>query len=729
MSNARNDFVDLEQPGAYPHGSGVVQTLWAIPGEVSAIDSYADILDGLQSSSRYVSGDHLGGVAIWRLVENNNLLRLKCIKAFNVSNLLPPPMGISVRSVCERDGVFLIGTSGSEIFEVAEDSVVSMRAQSEPASKRDTDPPKYDQKRSGQGGAPEVLSARTGPIAVTDVDQSVPQSINGQRLISAHFQGVWGIAMHPCQPVYFTCADDATLRCWSLVEHKLLSLCRLPERARAIDIISPHGREIAVTFNSQVWILSLPLFTNPFKNDLVTVDIHISGVELAFFDNVTRLGQIVDRQHKQLLDPGPTRWVETMKYSFNGHFLAVGSHDRNIYIYHISEGLPLSRYQMMHTLSGHASWIKSMDFGVFLTVTNTSNERSDGKVILKTNSDGKEISRVVATTDMCLQSTCGNQDIMYWRCVAKVVDSAPSTVAGGETIEWSREMSASKMKDVHWMSWSCPVGWPVQGIWPLVDDWTQINGVDRCHNWNGGEVPVIACVDDLGCVKLYNYPSFIPGAPDKCYKGHGRQVTSVRFSFDDSYCVSTGRTDRAVFVWKTDIPVEMRERQALTSLSRPTAKKTSTMSSPIETSSHTAMPKLLKESDMLSLSGSAVEGRITSQPLMAWKSWVREPSGWKDKADELPKAALEMNFVYGYRGWDCRNNIAFAESCFEVVYHVAGIGIVYNSSQHSQIHNTEHGADIVCLSVHPGGHTVATGDLGARPKIVLWDSNTGSKHI
>jgi hypothetical protein len=58
----------------------------------------------------------------------------------------------------------------------------------------------------------------------------------------------------------------------------------------------------------------------------------------------------------------------------------------------------------------------------------------------------------------------------------------------------------------------------------------------------------------------------------------------------------------------------------------------------------------------------------------AWKGAVREPTGWIDppEAGTAPDASLEMRFVYGYRGWDCRNNIGFADSVYQIVYHIAG---------------------------------------------------------
>lgn len=106
---------------------------------------------------------------------------------------------------------------------------------------------------------------------------------------------------------------------------------------------------------------------------------------------------------------------------------------------------------------------------------------------------------------------------------------------------------------------------------------------------------------------------------------------------------------------------------------------------------------------------------------------MREPSKWVDKPDvgNAPRETLELNFVYGYRGWDCRNNMRHAHSAKEIIYHVAGVGVVYNIETHTQVINTSNSDDITCLDVHPSGHTVATGEVGKNSKIVLWDSNTG----
>ena len=64
-----------------------------------------------------------------------------------------------------------------------------------------------------------------------------------------------------------------------------------------------------------------------------------------------------------------------------------------------------------------------------------------------------------------------------------------------------------------------------------------------------------------------------------------------------------------------------------------------------------------------------------------------------------------------YRGYDCRNNLFYAQSG-EIIYHVAAVGIVYNKESHSQRFYLGHDDDILCLTLHPQKDIVATGQVG-----------------
>jgi len=74
-----------------------------------------------------------------------------------------------------------------------------------------------------------------------------------------------------------------------------------------------------------------------------------------------------------------------------------------------------------------------------------------------------------------------------------------------------------------WKTWTCNLGWPVQGIYPKCQDGTFINAVDRSHvtlannnKWsdqkdgkNQTDYFLLAAGNDNGKVCVYNYPSLI----------------------------------------------------------------------------------------------------------------------------------------------------------------------------------------------------------------------------
>lgn len=59
-----------------------------------------------------------------------------------------------------------------------------------------------------------------------------------------------------------------------------------------------------------------------------------------------------------------------------------------------------------------------------------------------------------------------------------------------------------------------------------------------------------------------------------------------------------------------------------------------------------------------------------------------------------PRCQLRLEWVYGYRGHQCRNNLYYTVGK-EVVYFVAGVGVVYNTRDHSQKFFLGHNDDII----------------------------------
>ena len=95
---------------------------------------------------------------------------------------------------------------------------------------------------------------------------------------------------------------------------------------------------------------------------------------------------------------------------------------------------------------------------------------------------------------------------------------------------------------------------------------------------------------------------------------------------------------------------------------------------------------------------------------------------YETPTNSMPNCKLELEWIYGFRGNDVRNNLAYLKTQ-EIVYTVATTAIVYSAVTDQQKFMSFHSQDIVSLAVHPGGTIVATGEDGADyPKIIVWST-------
>ncbi|KAM9432593.1 echinoderm microtubule-associated protein-like 1 isoform 3-T3 [Salvelinus alpinus] len=96
---------------------------------------------------------------------------------------------------------------------------------------------------------------------------------------------------------------------------------------------------------------------------------------------------------------------------------------------------------------------------------------------------------------------------------------------------------------------------------------------------------------------------------------------------------------------------------------------------------------------------------------------------------DLPSKKLKLDWVYGYRGRDCRSNLYLLPTG-ETVYFIASVVVLYNVDEQLQRHYTGHTDDIKCLAVHPDKITIATGQVAGTssdgkqlaPHVRVWDS-------
>ncbi|XP_044789131.1 echinoderm microtubule-associated protein-like 1 isoform X10 [Bubalus bubalis] len=276
-------------------------------------------------------------------------------------------------------------------------------------------------------------------------------------ITQGHTDELWGLAVHASKPQFLTCGHDRHATLWDAVGHRPVWDKVIEDPAQSSGF-HPSGSVVAVGTLTGRWFV----FDTETK-DLVTV--HTDGNEQ----------------------------LSVMRYSPDGNFLAIGSHDNCIYIYGVSDNG--RKYTRVGKCSGHSSFITHLDWSV---------------------------------NSQFLVSNSGDYEILYW------VPSACKQVVSVETT-----------RDIEWATYTCTLGFHVFGVWPEGSDGTDINAASRAH-----EKKLLSTGDDFGKVHLFSYPCSQFRAPSHVYSGHSSHVTNVDFLCDDSHLISTGGKDTSIMQWR-----------------------------------------------------------------------------------------------------------------------------------------------------------------------------------
>ncbi|XP_060244140.1 echinoderm microtubule-associated protein-like 1 isoform X8 [Meriones unguiculatus] len=276
-------------------------------------------------------------------------------------------------------------------------------------------------------------------------------------ITQGHTDELWGLAIHASKPQFLTCGHDRHATLWDAVSHRPVWDKIIEDPAQSSGF-HPSGSVVAVGTLTGRWFV----FDTETK-DLVTV--HTDGNEQ----------------------------LSVMRYSPDGNFLAIGSHDNSIYIYGVGDNG--RKYTRVGKCSGHSSFITHLDWSM---------------------------------NSQFLVSNSGDYEILYW------VPSACKQVVSVETT-----------RDIEWATYTCTLGFHVFGVWPEGSDGTDINAVCRAH-----ERKLLSTGDDFGKVHLFAYPCSQFRAPSHIYSGHSSHVTNVDFLCEDSHLISTGGKDTSIMQWR-----------------------------------------------------------------------------------------------------------------------------------------------------------------------------------
>ncbi|XP_053924985.1 echinoderm microtubule-associated protein-like 1 isoform X8 [Cuculus canorus] len=276
-------------------------------------------------------------------------------------------------------------------------------------------------------------------------------------ITQGHTDELWGLAVHSSKPQFFTCGHDKHITLWDATTHRPIWNKIIEDPAQSSGF-HPSASVVAVGTLTGRWFV----FDTETK-DLVTV--HTDGNEQ----------------------------LSVMRYSPDGNFLAIGSHDNCIYIYGVSENG--RKYTRIGKCSGHSSFITHLDWSV---------------------------------NSQYLVSNSGDYEILYW------IPSACKQVVSVETT-----------RDIEWATYTCTLGFHVFGVWPEGSDGTDINAVCRSHGRK-----LLSTGDDFGKVHLFSYPCSQFRAPSHVYGGHSSHVTNVDFLCEDTHLISTGGKDTSIMQWR-----------------------------------------------------------------------------------------------------------------------------------------------------------------------------------
>ncbi|XP_069390448.1 echinoderm microtubule-associated protein-like 2 isoform X2 [Paralichthys olivaceus] len=275
-------------------------------------------------------------------------------------------------------------------------------------------------------------------------------------VVQGHTDELWGLDVHPSMEQFATCSQDKQVHLWDTNSHQPLWSKSIDDPGRSVGF-HPSGAVLAVGTMTGRWLV---LDTD--TRDLVSM--HTDGNEI----------------------------ISNIRYSPDGNFLAVGSHDNFVYIYAVTENG--RKYSRVGKCTGHSSFVTHLDW---------------------------------STDSQYLMTNSGDYEILFWEA------SSGKHVTNMDTV-----------RNLEWASSTCTLAFNTFGIWPDGADGTDINAVCRSNDGS-----LLASADDFGKVHLFSFPCSQPRAPSHEYGGHSSHVTNVAFLHDDSHLISTGGKDTSILQW------------------------------------------------------------------------------------------------------------------------------------------------------------------------------------
>ena len=355
--------------------------------------------------------------------------------------------------------------------------------------------------------------------------------------------------------------------------------------------------------------------------------------------------------------------IQVIKYSGDSRLCAVGAHDSQIITYDVTQN-----YKPLKRIKSHHSTVTHLDFSM---------------------------------DSSALMSNCTSYEILFHDT------STGKQVTSG----------ASNYKNEPWQTWSCTLGWPVQGIFPPCADGSDINACERSPDGT-----VLATGDDFRMVKLFKYPCPVDEAAYQKYTGHSEHITNVGFSRNaqgQKYLISTGGEDKAIFQWKYFMDAEAAQEAEADEEDVPDYDEGAG-----EVGEAEEEDDGFDDGGGFGGGGAAAGDEFAEVDLGAgdqrgcmdvWRGQVEasKPDNFQFKRimGKAPDNNLTLKWAHGFRSFDTRGNLKYAADG-SVVFTTAGVGVVQKDGV-QEFFNLHH-EDIVAMAMHPNGDIVATGQMAGK---------------